>query len=122
MFDGPGQPVGAALAGKGRRLHQGPHTLLEEEGIRFRLLEQKLLERGEAWIVAEQRFQQLPGALGQQRIEPHLITMGHMGSSLVIRRGPQPCAPAGRARAARRASWVSAASAPAARKRGLSRT
>ena len=39
LFDGPGEPVGAALAGQGRRLDQGPHTLLEEEGVGFRPLD-----------------------------------------------------------------------------------
>ena len=55
VLDGPGEPVGAALAGQGRRLHQGPHTLLEEEGIRFRPLDQELLERAEGRVGAEER-------------------------------------------------------------------
>ena len=44
LLDGPGEPVGAALAGQGRRLYQGPHTLLEEEGIRA------LLSARSGWI------------------------------------------------------------------------
>ena len=38
-FDRSGEPVGAALAGQGARLHQGPHSLLKEQGIRFRPLD-----------------------------------------------------------------------------------
>jgi hypothetical protein len=41
MLDGPREPVRATLAGQGRRLHEGPHTLLKEEGIRLRPLDQR---------------------------------------------------------------------------------
>src|SRR5207245_188564 len=52
VLDGPGEPVGAALADQGPRLHQGPHTLLEEEGIGFRPLDQELLERAKCRVRA----------------------------------------------------------------------
>ena len=76
MLDGPGQPVGAALADQGRRLHQGPHTLLEEERIRFRPLDQELLERAEGRVSAEERSEQLVSALGRQGIDPELAVVG----------------------------------------------
>ena len=57
VFDGPSEPVGATLAGQGRCLHQGPHTLLEEERIRFRPLDQELLERAERRVSAEERIE-----------------------------------------------------------------
>jgi hypothetical protein len=55
VLDGAGEPVGAALTGQGPRFRQRPHTLLEEEGIRFRLLDQELLERVEGRISAQKR-------------------------------------------------------------------
>ena len=76
VLDGPGEPVGAALAGQGRRLHQGPHALLEEEGIRFRPLDQEPLERAECRVGAEERLEQLVGALGRQGIDPELAVVG----------------------------------------------
>ena len=76
IFDRPGEPVGAALAGQGSRLHQRPHTLLEEEGIGFRPLDQKLLERAERRVRAEERIEQRVGALGRQGIDPELAVVG----------------------------------------------
>ena len=76
MLDGPGEPVGAALADQGPRLHQRPHALLEEEGIGLRPLDQEPLERGEGRVVAEERLEQLVGALGRQRIDPELAVVG----------------------------------------------
>ena len=70
------EPVGAALAGQRSRLHQGPHALLEEEGIRFRPLDQELLERAERRVSAEQRVEQLVGAFGRQGIDPELAVVG----------------------------------------------
>jgi hypothetical protein len=52
------------------RLHECPDRLLQEE--RVAALDEELLERREAGIVAEQRLQQLAGALGSKRVEPHL--------------------------------------------------
>ena len=39
LLDGPAEPVGAAVADEGGRLHEGPHTFFEEEGIRLRPLD-----------------------------------------------------------------------------------
>ena len=68
--------VGPTLAGQGCRLHQGPHTLLEEEGIGFRPLDQNLLERAEGDVGTEQRIEQLVSVLGRQRIDPELAIVG----------------------------------------------
>ena len=84
VLDGPGEPVGAALAGQGRRLHQGPHTLLEEEGIRFRPLDQELLERAEGRVGAEERIEQLVGALGRQGIDPELAVVGLAAPGVLV--------------------------------------
>jgi hypothetical protein len=76
LLNGPGEPVGAALARQGRRLHQGPHTLLEKEGIGFRPLDQELLERVEGRVSAEERLEQLVRALRRQGIDPELAVVG----------------------------------------------
>ncbi len=76
ILDRPGEPVVAALAGQSRRLHQGPHTLLEEEGIGFRPLDQELLEWAEGRVSAEQRIQQLVSALGRQGVDAELAVIG----------------------------------------------
>ena len=87
VLDGPGEPVGAALAGQGPRLHQGPHTLLEEEGIRFRPLDQEPLERAERRVRAEERLEQLVGALGRQGIDPELAVVGLAAPGVAGTRG-----------------------------------
>jgi hypothetical protein len=51
VLGGSGEPVGAALTGQGRRLHQSPHTVLEEEG--------EPPERAECHVSAEERIEQL---------------------------------------------------------------
>ena len=84
VLDGPGEPVGAALAGQGRRLHQGPHTLLEEERIGFRPLDQELLERAEGHVRAEERIEQLVGALGRQGIDPELAVVGLAAPGVLV--------------------------------------
>jgi hypothetical protein len=84
LLDRPGQPVGAVLAGQGRRLHQGPHTLLEQEGIRFRPLDQELLERAKGRVRAEQRVEQLVGALRRQRIDPKLAVVGLAAPGVLV--------------------------------------
>jgi hypothetical protein len=84
LLDGPGEPVGPALAGQGRRLHQGPHTLFEEEGIRFRPLYQQLLERAEGRVRAEERIEQLVSALGWQRIDPDLAVVGLAAPGVLV--------------------------------------
>ena len=76
ILDRPDEPVVAALAGQGRRLHQGPRTVLEEEGVRFRPLDQELLERAEGRVSAEERIQQVVSALGWQGVDPELAVIG----------------------------------------------
>ena len=58
------------------RLDQRPHALLEEERIALGPLDEQPLERLEAGVVAEQRLQQLLGALGRQRIDAELAVVG----------------------------------------------
>ena len=84
MLDGPGEPVGAALADQRLRLHQGPHALLEEERIALRPLDQEPLERAERRVGAEQRLEQLVGALGRQRIEPELAVVGLAAPGVLV--------------------------------------
>src|SRR4029434_11022888 len=70
------EPRGVALAGKRADLHQGPHALLEEEGICFGPLDKESLERAEGRVRAEERLEQLVGALGRQGIDPELAVVG----------------------------------------------
>ena len=84
IFDGSGEPIGAAVAGQGPRLHEGPHTLLEEEGIRFRPLDQELLERDECRVSAEERIEQLVSALGRQGIDPELAVVGLAAPGVLV--------------------------------------
>ena len=64
------QPVPATLSRQRLRLHQRPDRLLQEE--RVPAPDQELLQRREPGIVAEERIQQLSGALGRERVQPHL--------------------------------------------------
>src|SRR5207245_8411738 len=84
VFDRPGQPVGAALAGQGRRLHQGTHALLEKEGIRVRPLDQKTLERTEGRLRAEEGIEQLISALGRERIEAQLAVISPARPAVLV--------------------------------------
>ena len=76
------QPVAAALAHQRLRLHQRPHALLQEE--RVPALDQELLERLERRVVAEERLQQLAGALGRERIEPELAVVGLAAPAVLV--------------------------------------
>ena len=67
------QPIPAALPLQRLRLHQRPDRLLQEE--RVPALDEELLERRERGIVAEERIQQLAGALGRERVQPHLAVV-----------------------------------------------
>ena len=64
------QLIPSSLPHQRLRLHQRPDGLLQEE--RVPAPDEKLLERSEAGVVAEERLQQLPGALGRKRVEPQL--------------------------------------------------
>ncbi len=69
---GPGQTIGAALAHEGLRLHEGPHALFEEERVAFRALDQESPERIEFGVGAEERLEELSGALGRQWVDAKL--------------------------------------------------
>jgi hypothetical protein len=84
VLDGPGEPVGAAVTGQGPRVHQGPHTLLEEEGIPLRPLDEELLERAEGRIGAEERLEQRVGVLGWQGINPELAVVGLAAPGVLV--------------------------------------
>src|SRR5713226_3556325 len=64
------QPIPTALSHQRLRLHQRPDRLLQEE--RVATLDQQLLERYQPGVVAEERIQQLPRALGRERVQPQL--------------------------------------------------
>jgi hypothetical protein len=68
------QPISAALAGERVHLHQRPDGFLQEE--RVPAPDEVLLEWRQPGIVAEERLEELPGALGRQRVQPHLAVGG----------------------------------------------
>ena len=64
------QPILARLSRQRLCLHQRPDRLLQEE--RVAALDEELLEWRQPGIVAEERIEQLPGALDRKRVKPHL--------------------------------------------------
>src|SRR5262249_56848989 len=78
----PRHLVGPALAGEGARLYERAHTLLEEEGIAARPLDEELLEGVEAAIVAQERVEERSRAVGLQRVEPN-ARIGGLGAPAV---------------------------------------
>src|SRR4030095_13787373 len=86
IVEEPGERVGAALAGQGSRLRQGQYTLLEEEGIRLRLLDQQPLKRAERHVRAEERVEQLVSALGREAIDPELPVVSLASPGMLILR------------------------------------
>ena len=75
----------SALPGQRLRLHQRPHGLLQKE--RVPALDQELLERRQPGVLAEERVQQLAGALGRQRVQPQLA-VGRLAAPGVLVLGP----------------------------------
>src|SRR5262249_39843231 len=86
LLDGAAEPMGAALAGQRLRFDQGAHTLLQKKRIRFRPLDQQLLERAEGRVRAAERLEQLVGALGRQRIDAQLEGVTLVGTEQAERR------------------------------------
>src|SRR5262249_31677729 len=78
----PRQPGPAALARQCSGLGQCPDGLLQEEGIAT--LDEKLLQGGEARILAEEHIQQLGGALSRQRVEPQLAIGGLIAPGVLV--------------------------------------
>ena len=75
------QPIPTSFPRQCLRLHQHPDSLLQEE--RVPPLDEELLERRESRIVAEEHLEQLPGALGRERVQPHL-TVGRLAAPGVL--------------------------------------
>ena len=78
------QPVSPPLPEQDFRLHDRPHTLLEEERIPFRPLEEQLLERRETWVGPEQVDEQVARALRRERIHPQLPVVGLALPSVLV--------------------------------------
>jgi hypothetical protein len=70
--EGCDEMIGATVTDQHPGLHQGPHTLLEEEGIALRLHDQARLQRLQTGVLPEQGLEQLLGAGDGQRVEPEL--------------------------------------------------
>jgi hypothetical protein len=64
------QPIPAGRAIQRLRLHQRPDGLFQEK--RVAALDEELLERRQVGTVAEEGIQELPGALGRERVQSHL--------------------------------------------------
>src|SRR6266852_4098380 len=68
--------MGSAFADQGLGLHQGPHALLQEEGVALGLLDEKLLERLEPAVGTQEGLEEVLGALGAQGVKPELRVVG----------------------------------------------
>src|SRR6266852_7398005 len=68
--------MGSAFADQGLGLHQGPHALLQEEGVALGLLDEKLLERLEPAVGTQEGLEEVLSALGAQRVKPELRVVG----------------------------------------------
>jgi hypothetical protein len=78
-LDRIGRPRGMivpALADEGPCFHEGAHALLEKEGIAARALGEELFQGLEAGIIAEERVEELGGAVGMQGVEPDAGVVG----------------------------------------------
>ena len=75
------QAIPSARAIQRLRLRQRSDRFFEKE--RIAALDQKLLERSESGIVAEERIQQVPGARGRERVEAHLA-VGRLAAPAVL--------------------------------------
>ena len=77
---GPGSPGPVASADTGPRSPASAFVSTSVRTVSSRknglpAPDEELLERRQPGIVAEQRVQQLPGALGRQRVQPHLAVV-----------------------------------------------
>ena len=84
LRDGPGETIGAAVPRQRRGLHQGPHALLDEKGVRLRPLDQEALERAEGGVGPEQSLEELVGAFGRQGIDTELPVEGLAAPGVLI--------------------------------------
>jgi hypothetical protein len=84
---GPGharQAIGPRLADQDLALDQSPDTLLQEERVPFRALDQHALERLQGTIVSEQGLEESFGAGGRQGIDPELGIIDIIGDSIYL--------------------------------------
>src|SRR5262245_45818611 len=82
-----GQTIGGPLTRQDLRLHQSPHTLLKEERVPFRPLDQQALEGLEPRIAPEKGLQQLTGAFGGQGVDAELPVV-RLSAPAVLILGP----------------------------------
>ena len=78
------QAIGSRRADQHARLHQGPHALLQEEGVALGARDQQPLERRQAGIVPEQGLEELVGARRRQRVEPQLGVVGLAAPAVLV--------------------------------------
>ena len=78
------QAMGSAFADQGLGLHQGPHALLEEEGIALGPLDEKLLERLECAVGTQEGLEEVLSALGAQRVKPELRVVGLAAPQVLV--------------------------------------
>src|SRR5207249_11550967 len=75
-WEGVRQAVGPWLAHQGPGLHQRPHALLQEERIALRALDQELIERAQARVVAQEGLEEGVGTHWGQGVQSHLRVVG----------------------------------------------
>jgi hypothetical protein len=68
--------VGSRLAYQGSGLHQGPHALLQEEGIALSALDQEFVEGSQAHVVSQEGLKEGVSIHRRQGIEPQLRVVG----------------------------------------------
>ena len=84
LLDFPREAIVTAIARQHLGLGEGVHALFQEERIALGALDQELLERPQARVVAHQRPQQLLGALGRQRIDAELGVVALAGPAVLV--------------------------------------
>ena len=77
-------PIRPALPDEHLGLHEGPHALLQEEGVALGPLDQHPLERLEGPVLAQQGGEQGLGALGRQRVDPQLEVVGLAAPGVLV--------------------------------------
>src|SRR5262245_14583075 len=65
-------------------LHQGSNTLFKEKRVPLCPFDQKLLERLKPVVIPQNRIENLPRALGRQRIKPELGVISLVGPTMLV--------------------------------------
>src|SRR5499427_7448693 len=81
---GLGYPVCPTLPNEHLGLHERPHTLLQEEWVPLGTRNQRLPERLEGRILAEQGRQQLLCTFGRQRVDPELEVVSLAAPAVLV--------------------------------------